>query len=97
MMELSRDPDRAEILAFLDGAGFADGGLWDASDFDREEALYWFAYAYHGGGGSALYSALCTSSYRPGPITDGPEPDSVSQLAYEALTAHWKDVADGKA
>jgi len=60
------DPTREEMLAFLESQGCED-------EFDREEAVFWFAYSWHGGLWSNLYSALSTSPYTPGPIRNGPE------------------------
>ena len=62
-----RDPTRDEMLAYL------KGNSTDCDEFEIEEAIYWFAYAWHGGQWSNLYSALSTSPYSPGPITTGPE------------------------
>lgn len=60
------DPTHDEMVEYLTAQGCED-------EFDREEAIYWFAYAWHGGQWSNLYSALSTSSYSPGPCTMGPE------------------------
>ncbi len=63
-----QDPTREEMLEFLNACPFAD----EQDEFDREEAIYWFASNYHGGQSSNLYSALSTSPYNPGPIARGP-------------------------
>lgn len=89
----SWDPGREDMLEFLASELSEEA----ADDFDREEAMYWFAYEYHGGGGSNLYAALSCSPYRPGILADGPEPDSGAQLAYESLTAHWEELSYGQA
>lgn len=71
------DPTASEMREFLHGQ------FDDLNIFDREEAIYWFAYAWHGGQGSNLYSALSTSDYSPGPICCGPE-DATHLTALEA-------------
>lgn len=83
-MTKNNDPTRAEMLAFL--AGLYEG---EASDFDREEAIYWFANDWHGGQWSNLYSALSTSPYRPGPISNGPEPDSIADWLIGELQGEY--------
>ena len=57
----------------------------EADEFDIEEAIYWFANHYHGGQSSNLYSALSTSEYRPGPMTNGPEEGSMGEMIYADL------------
>jgi hypothetical protein len=57
----------------------------EAGEFDREQAIYWFASDYRGGQWSNLYSALCTSEYRPGAIERGVEPETMANLCYQAL------------
>jgi hypothetical protein len=69
------DPTREEMLAFIDSMG----GEFD--DFDKEEAMYWFAADCHGGQGSNLYSVLSTSEYTPGMASNGPSDD----FLYNAL------------
>ena len=66
-----KDPTRDEMLTFLK----ACQTIWRCEDmtFEIEEAIYWFAYAWHSGQSSNLYSALSTSPYSPGPCTTGPE------------------------
>jgi len=61
----------------------------EADDFDIEAAIYWFASHYHGGQWSNLYSALSTSQYRPGPLADDPEPDSVEEYCYYRLCQEY--------
>lgn len=84
-----RDPTRDEMLEFLAAGPFAD----EADDFDREEAIYWFANDYHGGQWSNLYAALCGSPYSPGPIANGCEPDGMSAILYEELDAEFGEAA----
>lgn len=77
-----QDPTRDELVAALARMPFAD----EFDEFDREEAIYWFAANYHGGQASNLYRALCNSPYSPGPLTYGP--DESSQLLYDDLVNH---------
>ena len=57
------DPTRNEMIQFLALSN-------PAIDFNEfEVAMYWFAYDWHGGQSSNLYSALSTSPYNPGPLT----------------------------
>ncbi len=67
-----QDPTREEILSYL--------ANYEGDEFDKEEAIYWFANDWHGGQWSNLYSVLSTSEYRPGPMTNGPESGSMSEL-----------------
>lgn len=84
------DPTRAELVAFLEGIYSAETGgetahteaEAEADDhdgcpcrFDIEEAAYWLAAHYHGGGGSNLYAALGESPFRPG--HEDPLPDNL--------------------
>ena len=66
------DPTRDEMLTFL-------CGFWpyEVERFDREEAIYWFAYNWHSGQWSNLYSVLSTSKFRPSPLANGPEETAV--------------------
>jgi len=57
----------------------------EADEFDMEEAIYWFANDYHGGQSSNLYSALSTSEYRPGRMSNGPEEGSMGEMIYADL------------
>lgn len=79
-----RDPNRDEMLEFLGRYGDAE-----MTDFDREEAIYWFASDNHGGQWTHLYEALCTSPYQPGPMRNGPEHDSLAQELLEVLEAEY--------
>jgi hypothetical protein len=77
------DPTIEAMRAFLtDQFGEAD-------EFDREQAIYWFASDYHGGQWSNLYSALCTSEYKPGTIERGVEPETMADLCYQALVGEF--------
>jgi hypothetical protein len=57
----------------------------EADEFDMEEAIYWFSNDYHGGQSSNLYSALSTSEYRPGRMSNGPEEGSMGEMIYGDL------------
>ena len=42
------------------------------TDFDMEEAIYWYAHDYHGGQSSNLYSTLSSlSPFKPGAYSTG--------------------------
>lgn len=79
---MENDPTAEEMRTFLNDQYMCDEGL----DFDIESAIYWFAYAWHGGQRSNLYSALSTSEYKPGPShksaadDDGLAADMVMEL-----------------
>ena len=79
-----QDPTREEMLEVLDSVSFAD----EFSEFDREEAIYWFASDWHSGKSSNLYSALSTSLFWPGPIARGPQ--EVAAMLYEELEAAFR-------
>lgn len=66
---MNTDPTREEMLAHLASLPFAR----EFEEFDREEALYWFASDWHGGQWSNLYAALCASPFHPSPLARGPE------------------------
>ena len=57
--------------------------------FSAECAIYWFAYAYHGGQWSNLYSALSTSAYHPGVNESGVEPETLDAIMYADLEAMY--------
>lgn len=80
------DPTKEEMETFLKEQF---GSEIDA--FDIAEAIYWTSYEWHGGQWSNLYSALSTSDYRPGPITNGPEPGSMGEIAKQELVARYFD------
>ncbi len=86
---MNTDPTRDEMLTFL--AGFYPS---ETTPFDREEAIYWFAYDYHNGATSNLYSALSVSPYRPGPSRNGCDPDGISTMLYDELAARFGFSAD---
>lgn len=78
-----RDPSGDEMRSYLRSLPFAD----EFDEFDREEAIYWFANDYHGGQWSNLYSALSTSEYHPGPLTRGCE--GSSETLYDELVLEY--------
>lgn len=41
--------------------------------FSAAEALYWYCYEWHGGGGSDEYSILSELQYKPGMMENGVE------------------------
>ena len=61
----------------------------DASDFDVEEAIYWFANDYHAGQDSYLYCALSTSEFSPGALARAPEPEGAAALLYDELVEEF--------
>lgn len=83
------DPTREEMLAALDAFGFVD----EQEEFDREEAIYWFANDWHGGQDSNLYSVLSTSAYSPGPIANGPSQDGIAMELYQHLQSTFGESA----
>jgi hypothetical protein len=69
------DPTIEEMRSFL----------CDAEEFDREQAIYWFASDYHGGQWSNLYAALCESQYQPSPIERCPDGEDCYQALVEVF------------
>ena len=69
-----QDPNRETLDAYID-ENFADADQWT-----REEAIYWFAYFYHDGQGSNLYSVLSVSPFNPSSLADGPEDDAANDV-----------------
>lgn len=61
------DPTKEEMMDFLKKTWGDSSEDWMT---DAEIAIYWFANDWHGGQASNLYSALSTSDYRPGSISD---------------------------
>lgn len=79
----AQDPTRNEMLTFL-------AGYLEFDQFDREEAMYWFAYDWHDGQASNLYAALSTSPYKPGATCKLTNPE-----LYDELTAHFVNYRTG--
>jgi hypothetical protein len=77
---MTPDPTKQEMVEFIRGQ-FGD----EPEDFDVEEAIYWFASAWHSGQWSNLYSVLSTSQYHPGLCSNGPEPDSMGDMILRTL------------
>jgi hypothetical protein len=75
-----QDPTREEMLKFLTGSLLRS----EASEFDVEEAIWWFASDFHGGQSSNLYAALCASPFKPGPIATL-DPFSIAAWLYDDL------------
>ena len=67
MKRVFQDPTADEMRSYLRDECGCD------SEFDMEEAIYWYANDYHGGQDTNLYSALSTSEYKPGAYERGPE------------------------
>ena len=83
-----QDPTRDEMLAFLASQPGADDEL--EREFDTEAAIYWFAYDYHGGQSSNLYSALSSSEYHPGPLCrDAAHEGEFCAMLHEALETEF--------
>ena len=79
------DPTKAEMVAFL-----AKQFDHDGDEFDLEAAIYWFAFAWHGGQNSNLYSAGSTSKYSPGIATHFVNDETdLTIWMYEALEAEY--------
>jgi len=74
------DPSREEMIEHIRKVYGRE-----ADEFDIEEAIYWFANHYHGGQSSNLYSALSTSEFRPGRMSNGPEEGSMGEMIYADL------------
>jgi len=49
----NQDPTHAEMEEFL----YSNWDPYEITEFDVEEAIYWFAHDYHSGQWSNLYSA----------------------------------------
>jgi hypothetical protein len=78
------DPTLEEMREFIDSLPFAE----ERSEFDREEAIYWYANDWHGGQDSNLYSALSRSEFSPGAASRGP--GETAQMIIEELEEHFK-------
>lgn len=79
-----RDPTRDDMLDII----VHTARMFECSDFDIEEAIYWFANDWHDGQGSNLYSALSTSEFKPGPRARGC--GESAQLLYDELADAFK-------
>jgi len=83
----NQDPTKEEMMHFLQQqfGRYGEEGFADSA----EVAMYWFANHYHGGQWSNLYSVLSTSQFSPGPISRGPEPESMEADMYQSLEAEY--------
>lgn len=63
-----------------------DSGL---DEFDSECAVYWYCADNHAGQSSALYEALSSSPYEPGPMERGPR--DLAYMGYSFLQANAKE------
>lgn len=84
---VNEDPSKRDMLSLL-------RSKYDRLGYDEnsaEIAMYWFAYEYHGGQWSNLYSALSTSKYRPGrdvsSVSD--EGDEMAEMMYDDLVSEY--------
>ena len=59
---------------------YLDEVFSEVDQWDREEAIYWFATKWHGGQSSPLYSVLSTSPFNPGPLSRGPESELAEMI-----------------
>lgn len=79
------DPTKEEMVNFLRSKS---GGEDD--EFDIEAAIYWFASDFHGGQTSNLYSALSTSEFSPGPMSnDVTHEGETASMLYDELVAEY--------
>lgn len=76
---IMEDPTREEIDAVIDAMPFAS----EFDQFDKEEAIYWYAAEWHGGQGSNLYAVLSASEFRPSRMAKGPT--DTAQIIYDEL------------
>ena len=70
-------------------------GLMDVNspdfNFSMEAAIYWFAYGYHSGQWSDLYSILSTSEYKPSILAMNiQDEDEEVQNLYQDLVEKFK-------
>jgi hypothetical protein len=72
-MSRHQDPTKTEMLQAIYENFSPDLRNPNQTDFDIEEAIFWFANDYHGGQNSNLYEVLCNSPYEPGPNVAGPQ------------------------
>jgi hypothetical protein len=79
---MTLDPTRTEMLEYLTSITDLDP---ETDEFDREEALYWFASDYHAGQWSNLYAALGASLFHPGPMASGSQSYASGHLYNELV------------
>ena len=71
-------------------------GLMDVNspefNFSMEAAIYWFAYGYHSGQWSDLYSILSTSEYKPSMLARNVnDEDEEVKMLYQDLVEKFKN------
>ncbi len=82
------DPTRQEMQSHFENHKYTEkNGFFE---FDREAAMYWFAYDWHGGQSTNLYSVLSTSPYTPGPFMVGHHDEGdIVDILYRELEAEF--------
>ena len=80
-----QDPTREEIVEFLRKDLASMAIEWE--EFAIEEAIYWFAYRYHSGQDSNLYSILSTSEFIPGVLSNGPSENA--EFFFNLMEIHF--------
>ena len=80
------DPTSEMMREYLSSKSFK---MYEFSEFDIEGAIFWFATFHHSGMHSNLYSASSNSKYRPSPMTDGPEENSLEMDAFLLLESQF--------
>lgn len=90
----SKDPTKEEMVKFLNDKYKGHIDYTDEEiQFPIEAAIYWYAYNYHSGQNSNLYSALSTSKYQPSRMLKNIDDidDDVTQEMYSYLQTHYGD------
>ena len=68
---------------------YLDDEFPEADQWDREEAIYWYATEWHGGQRHPLYAVLCASPFNPGPLSRGPESE-MAEIILAALVERFE-------
>jgi hypothetical protein len=87
-----KDPTKEEMVKFLHDKYKGHLDYTDEElEFPIEAAIYWYAYDYHSGQNSNLYSALSTSEYKPGSFYKSIDDtdDDVAQEMYSNLQTKY--------
>lgn len=63
-----KDPEYSEMRAHL---LLQLERFYYATEFEMEEAIYWYAHDYHGGQWTNLYATLSLSPFKPGAYSTG--------------------------
>lgn len=90
----SKDPTKEEMVKFLNDKYKGHIDYTDEEiQFPIEAAIYWYAYNYHSGQNSNLYSALSTSKYQHSRMLKNIDDidDDVTQEMYSYLQTHYGD------